>query len=225
VSAQEGIDDQEDTMTITTQPTVTSSTATKPTVTQPTTTQSNRATEHPVLRTHALNDATTSKATHHSAYSFVLAATRVALGWIFLWAFLDKMFGLGHDTVSKGAWINGGSPTEGFLGHATAGPFASIYQNIAGAAWADWLFMAGLLGIGAALILGVAMRFTAAAGATLLVLMWSAVLPPDNNPFMDDHLIYALVLVVLALAGADKAFGLGRAWARLPLVKRYGLLK
>jgi thiosulfate dehydrogenase (quinone) large subunit len=214
VSAQHGIDDQEDTMTTTTRPT-----ATRPTTTHKTTT------EHPVLRTHALNDPTTPEHTHHSAYSFALAATRVALGWIFLWAFLDKMFGLGHETVSKGAWINGGSPTAGFLGHATAGPFASMYQNIAGAAWADWLFMAGLAGIGGALILGVAMRFAAAAGATLLVLMWTAVLPPDNNPFMDDHLIYALVLVVLALAGADKAFGLGRVWARLSLVKRYGLLK
>ena len=187
--------------------------------------RSTTATEQPLLRTRALNGDLTVEKTPHRAYELTLAATRVALGWIFLWAFLDKMFGLGHDTPVKGAWINGGSPTEGFLGHATKGPFASIYQNIAGAPWADWLFMAGLAGIGVALILGVAMRFAAASGVTLLVLMWSAVLPPDNNPFMDDHLIYALVLVVLALVGADKAFGLGRIWARLPLVKRYGLLK
>jgi thiosulfate dehydrogenase (quinone) large subunit len=184
-----------------------------------------KASAHPLLHTHALKGAPTVGATPHRAYGFVLAATRVGLGWIFLWAFLDKMFGLGHETASKGAWTNGGSPTEGFLAHATAGPFASMYQNIAGAAWADWLFMAGLLGIGAALVLGIAMRFTAAAGATLMVLMWSAVLPPDNNLFLDDHIIYALVLVLLALAGADKVFGLGRVWARLPLVKRFGLLK
>jgi thiosulfate dehydrogenase [quinone] large subunit len=203
VSAEAGIDDQEDTMT----------------------TYMTRKPEQPLLRTEALNGKLTVEPTPHRAYQFALAATRMALGWIFLWAFLDKLFGLGHETASKGAWINGGSPTEGFLGHATKGPFASIYQNIAGAEWADWLFMAGLAGIGIALILGVAMRFAAAAGATLLVLMWSAVLPPDNNPFMDDHLIYALVLVVLAFAGADKVFGLGKVWDRLPLVKRFGLLK
>jgi thiosulfate dehydrogenase [quinone] large subunit len=205
VSAETGIDDQEDTMTITM--------------------RHHRATEQPVLRTEALNGTPAVDATPHRAYGIALAATRVSLGWIFLWAFLDKMFGLGHETPVKGAWINGGSPTEGFLGHATKGPFASIYQNIAGAAWADWLFMAGLAGIGIALILGVAMRFAAAAGVTLLVLMWSAVLPPDNNLFMDDHIIYALVLIVLALAGADKFYGLGRMWDRLPLVKRYSLLK
>jgi thiosulfate dehydrogenase [quinone] large subunit len=181
--------------------------------------------EQPVLRTEALNGKLTVEETPHRAYQFAMAATRLALGWVFLWAFLDKLFGLGHETPSAGAWINGGSPTAGFLGHATKGPFADFYQGIAGAAWADWLFMAGLAGIGTALILGVAMRLAAAAGATLLVLMWTAVLPPDNNLFMDDHLIYALVLVVLALAGADKTIGLGRIWERLPLVKRYSLLK
>jgi len=203
MSAESGVEDQEDTMT---------------------TTMRSRH-EQPVLYTEALNGTVAVDGTRHRAYGIALAATRVSLGWIFLWAFLDKMFGLGHETPVKGAWINGGSPTEGFLGHATKGPFANFYQDIAGAAWADWLFMIGLGGIGIALILGVAMRFTGAAGATLLVLMWTAVLPPDNNPFIDDHIIYALTLAVLALAGADKFFGLGRMWDRLPLVKRYGLLK
>ena len=125
------------------------------------------------------------------ALRYVLAATRLSLGWIFLWAFLDKLFGLGHETPSENAWLNGGSPTKGFLGNAVEGPMADFYHGIAGSAWADWLFMVGLAGIGIALIAGVAMRIAAAAGALLMVLMWSAVLPPANNPFMDDHLIYA----------------------------------
>jgi thiosulfate dehydrogenase [quinone] large subunit len=158
------------------------------------------------------------------AFGYVTAALRIGLGWIFLWAFLDKLFGLGHETESKAAWINGGSPTSGFLGHATVGPFAGLYQNIAGQAWADWLFMIGLAGIGTALIAGIAIRIAAASGALLLVLMWSAVLPPENNPFLDDHLIYALVLIALALVKAGHVFGLGRAWERLPLIQRYRAL-
>ena len=51
--------------------------------------------------------------------------------------------------------------------------------------------MLGLAGIGIALIAGIGMRIAAVAGGLLLVLMWTAVLPPENNPFMDDHLIYA----------------------------------
>jgi thiosulfate dehydrogenase [quinone] large subunit len=161
----------------------------------------------------------------HRAYRFVLAAARLSLGWVFFWAFLDKLFGFGHETTDKAAWINGGSPTEGFLKNAPAGPFKDFYNSFAGDAWADWLFMIGLAGIGAALILGVAMRIAAGAGVVLLVMMWSAVLPPENNVFMDDHIIYALLIVALALAGANKTFGLGRMWERIPIVSRYGFLK
>src|SRR5688572_20234274 len=136
------------------------------------------------------------------ATRYLYAGLRLALGWTFLWAFLDKTFGLGHETAEKAAWINGGHPTEGFLKFAAAGPFKDFYNGIAGDAWADWLFMLGLLGIGVALILGVAMRIAAVAGGLLLVLMWTAVLPPENNPFMDDHLVYAGLLALLALVGA-----------------------
>ena len=167
----------------------------------------------------------TAETTAEKATRYLFAGLRLALGWTFLWAFLDKMFGLGHETAAKAAWINGGHPTQGFLKFAAAGPFKGIYNDIAGATWADWLFMIGLLGIGLALILGVAMRIAAASGATLLVLMWTAVLPPENNPFMDDHLIYALVLVVLALTAAGRTLGFGRVWERIPFVVRFGILK
>ena len=160
-----------------------------------------------------------------TAFGYVVAALRLSLGWVFLWAFLDKLFGLGHETASKQAWVNGGSPTKGFLANASTGPFEDMYHNIAGDAWADWLFMIGLAGIGVALIAGVTMRIAATAGAVLLVLMWTAVLPPENNPFMDDHLIYALVLVALALIKAGHVLGLGAAWERLPLVQRYPILR
>jgi len=153
------------------------------------------------------------------------AAVRLSMGWVFLWAFFDKTFGLGHETASKDAWTNGGSPTKGFLAFAATGPFKDFYNGVAGQAWADWLFMIGLAGIGGALIAGVAMRIAAASGALLLVLMWTAVLPPENNPFMDDHLVYALILVSLALVKAGHVFGLGPVWERIPLVKRYGFLR
>jgi thiosulfate dehydrogenase [quinone] large subunit len=159
------------------------------------------------------------------AFRYVAAALRLSLGWVFFWAFLDKTFGLGFATPEQNAWINGGSPTKGFLGTATTGPFADMYKSIAGAPWADWLFMVGLLGIGLALLLGVGMRIAAASGALLLFLMWTAVLPPENNPFMDDHLVYAMVLVALALVSAGRTVGLGAAWERLPFVQRHGWLK
>ncbi|MFJ6194543.1 hypothetical protein [Micromonospora sp. NPDC092111] len=166
-----------------------------------------------------------TETTRQRAARYVWAGTRIALGWIFLWAFLDKAFGLGHETEAKNAWINGGSPTKGFLSFGAAGPFQGVYHDIAGAAWADWLFMLGLAGIGVALVLGIGMRIAAVAGGLLLVMMWTAVLPPANNLFMDDHLIYAGVLAGLALVGAGNTVGLGRAWGRLALVRRFGWLR
>ena len=155
-----------------------------------------------------------------TAARYLLAGIRLALGWIFLWAFLDKTFGLGYATPSAKSWLNGGSPTQGFLGSAATGPFTDFYHSIAGSPVADVLFMAALLAIGGALILGITMRLAALGGALLTVLMWTAVLPPETNPFMDDHLVYAAVLVLLALLGAGRTLGLGRRWEETPLVQR-----
>ncbi|MFD0745394.1 hypothetical protein ACFQ1L_28975 [Phytohabitans flavus] len=160
-----------------------------------------------------------------------LAVLRVGTGFVFLWAFLDKTFGLGFSTASERAWVNGGSPTKGFLSHVGVGPFQSIAHSIAGAWWADTLFMVGMGAVGIALIAGVGLRVSAAAGSLIMVMMWAAEFPPDRftaageasgstNPFMDYHLIYALVLAVLALTYAGHTWGLGRVWARLPLVQK-----
>lgn len=165
----------------------------------------------------------------------IWAATRISLGWVFLWAFLDKTFALGFSTgrledgtveyLGDAAWINGGSPTYGFLTFGTSGPLAPFFQSFAGATWADWLFMVGLLGIGLALILGIGMKIAAWSGAAMMVFMYLAALWPANNPFMDDHLVYALVLVGLAYAGAGDTWGLGEKWSQLELVQRFPILR
>ncbi|MGX1548186.1 hypothetical protein [Streptomyces adustus] len=163
------------------------------------------------------------------AYAF--AALRLLTGFVFLWAFLDKTFGLGYATPSGRSWLDGGSPTQGFLGSVAAGPMRSTFHSWAGAAWADWLFMLGLLGIGVALVAGVALRLAAAAGTLMMALMWMAEWPPakhladgsasmSTNPFVDYHLVYAVALIALAAASAGDVLGLGRIWTALPLVRR-----
>jgi len=165
-----------------------------------------------------------------------LAVLRIGFGLTFLWAFFDKLLALGFSTgrnpetdvvdrFGDAAWINGGSPTEGFLAFGAKGPFKDFYNDIAGAGWANWLFMLGLLGIGVALTLGIGMRFAAAAGALLYVMMWTVALPPENHPVLDDHLLGAATLVVLGLALAGDTWGLGRMWSRLPLVRSNAYLR
>ena len=160
-----------------------------------------------------------------------LAVFRVVLGLEFLWAFLDKTFGLGYATPAERAWINGGSPTKGFLSRVAVGPFESTFHTIAGAPWADWLFMVGLLGIGVALILGIGLRVAAVSGTVMMVLMWAAEWPlakftsagepsMSTNPIVDYHIIYALALIALAVTFAGHIWGLGKRWARLGFVQR-----
>lgn len=152
----------------------------------------------------------------------LLAILRISMGWIFLWSFLDKLFGLGFSTTTENAWINGGSPTYGFLTLATKGPLASFYQSITGP-FTDWLFMAGLLLIGIALILGIANKLSGYTGALLVFFMWTAVLPPKQNPILDEHIIYLLVLLVLA--NVKTKFSLNKAWTKTKIVKKYPILE
>ncbi|UGQ11719.1 hypothetical protein LO772_33960 [Yinghuangia sp. ASG 101] len=187
-------------------------------------------------RTHASAGAPTDALSTAAVREAVVAGLRITLGFVFLWAFLDKAFGLGYATKAGNGWVEGGSPTEGFLSHVEVGPMASTLRGWAGEAWADWLFMAGLLGIGAAVVLGVGLRIAAVSGTAMMALMWIAEWPPakhtesgaatmSTNPFADYHLVYALALIALAAVAAGSRYGLGERWAALPAVRRNSWLR
>lgn len=146
-----------------------------------------------------------------------LAGLRIVLGFTFLWPFIDKMFGLGYMTPTAKAWLHGGTPAQGFMKGAE-GPFAGFYKSIAGP-WADWLFMAGLLGIGIALLAGAGLKIAAWSAAILLALMYLAEFPLGTtgtytNPLFDSHWIEALGVAVLATTLAGDTWGLGKWWGR-----------
>jgi thiosulfate dehydrogenase [quinone] large subunit len=173
----------------------------------------------------------TDTATAVGVQAKMLAVLRIGTGLIFLWAFLDKLLGLGYATPAAKAWVAGGSPTKGFLSSVAVGPFDTAFQAIAGAWWANWLFMLALAGVGIAVTLGVALRFSAIAGSVLMLMMWLAEFPPDRfaadgtpsgstNPLIDYHIIYAIALIVVAVTHAGNTWGLGRWWAELPFVRR-----
>ena len=101
---------------------------------------------HPQLHEHnhrgrrAAAPATSDHANHlNTPTRRVLAVLRIAFGLTFLWAFFDKLFALGFhtgydqdgklDRFGDAAWINGGSPTEGFLKFGADGPFKEFYNS------------------------------------------------------------------------------------------------
>jgi thiosulfate dehydrogenase [quinone] large subunit len=129
----------------------------------------------------------------------VMTGLRLSMGFIFLWAFLDKTFGLGFATSPEKAWLNGGSPTSGFLSFAAKGPFVEIFNSLANVPVVDWLFMLGLLFVGITLIFNKFVKWGCIAGALMMFLMYLALLLPENNPLIDDHIIYILVLAMISL--------------------------
>jgi thiosulfate dehydrogenase [quinone] large subunit len=150
-----------------------------------------------------------------SAAGYALGAMRIAFGFYFLWAFVDKLFGLGFATPAERAVVNGGSPTTGYLS-GVEGPLAGFYNAMAGNAVIDVLFMAGLLGIGLTLVLGAGARVGALAGAAMYLFMYGASLPTVTNPFLDDHLTGAIVMIVIATIPAAWSYlGMGAWWARI----------
>jgi thiosulfate dehydrogenase (quinone) large subunit len=164
-----------------------------------------------------------------------LLGLRLAIGFEFLWAFLDKTFGLGYSTPSAHAWIHRGSPTTGFLSGVDVGPLQGTFHRLAGVTAVDWLFMLGLLGVGTALVLGVALRPAAISGATLLALMYVASWPLAKlaggqatgsvNPLVDDHIVGIMALVAI---GAFAALSLGatsRRWSELAVVRSHSWLR
>ncbi len=100
-----------------------------------------------------------------------------------------------------------------------------FYHWMAGASVTNWLFMVALAGIGVALLTGIGMRIAAVSGVVLMVMMWSVVLPPANHVFLDDHLIYAGLLVGLVLVNAGDTVGFGKLWRQTALVRRAPFLR
>jgi thiosulfate dehydrogenase [quinone] large subunit len=190
----------------------------------------------PVMVGHA--DVTTPEQTSHvhPAAPYVWGSLRIVVGFSFLWAFFDKLLALGYSTgvdsetgitdrFGDAAWIHGNSPTNGFLAFGADGPFKGFYNALAGTAFADWMFMAALFGIGIAFTFGTFTRIAAGAGALLYLMMWSVALPPENNPLFDEHIIGALVCLLLGFYAAGRYLGLGQWWEKQAIVRRFPILK
>ena len=173
----------------------------------------------------AHRDLTKANAVSSTTGRRVLATLRLATGFIFLWAFIDKLLGLGFSTPTERAWIKGGTPSQGFLNSpAVVGPLKPFFAAIASPT-TDVLFMLGMLAIGVAVMLGIGLRISAVAGTVIMLFMYLAEWPfgadaESTNPLVDYHIIYALALITVAALSAGDTWGLGRTWKSLPLVQK-----
>ncbi len=154
----------------------------------------------------------------------VLAAFRVLTGWIMLWPFFDKLFGLGFQTPHGGGWMDGVSPSS-YVVYVADGVFKDLYVSLAGNPVIDVVLMAALLVLGVTLTAGIASKLTTAGMCAFLLVMYSLHVPPSDNPLVDYHILLVLgVLDVYFLGGYEKLAWYHK-WRELRIVKRFPVLE
>lgn len=139
-------------------------------------------------------------------HKFFLTLLRVSLGWLFFYSGITKVL---DPTWSAEGYIKG------------AHTFTATYQlllqpqilplvNIAN----EW----GLTLLGAALILGVFVRISSFLGAALMLLYYFAILefpyPNSHSYIVDEHIIYALVLLFFFAGGARSGWSISSMWRK-----------
>ena len=155
---------------------------------------------------------------------YVLAIGRILIGWMFLWAFLDKMFGLGYETPAGQGVIDGGSPSS-YVEYMTSGLFEGLFKAIAGNGFIDFLLMAGLLILGITITLGIFTKITTISSIAFFLTMFCIVVPPADNPLIDYHVVYLVFMIAVYYLGGYDRLSLFPKWKELPMVKEFPIIE
>jgi thiosulfate dehydrogenase [quinone] large subunit len=130
----------------------------------------------------------------------ILVLLRVAIGWIFLYAGITKVL---NPDWSAAFYIKDAKTFSwlfDFLASDQILPITNILN--------EW----GLTIIGACLILGVFTRIAGYAGAVMMILYYLPILDfpkvGEHSYLVDEHIIYALVLIFLATVQAGRHLGI-----------------
>lgn len=142
---------------------------------------------------------------------------RVSMGWFIFYAGITKVFNPGW---SAAGYLKGAKTFVGFYGWLLQPNILPVINFLN-----EW----GLTLIGISFILGVFVRLGSIFGAALMVLYYFPILNfPYPNPYtflIDDHIIYALAMILLATLHAGRVWGLENWCSRLPICSRYPKLR
>lgn len=142
-----------------------------------------------------------------------LAVLRLALGWVMFYAGITKVL---DPTWSATGYLQNAQTFSGFFQWLTS---PQILPTV------NFLNKWGLTLLGISLLLGVVVRLSAALGAFLMVLYYLPVLKfpfiPPHSLLIDDHIIYAVALLLLAVFRAGRYWGLELWCANLPVCRRF----
>jgi thiosulfate dehydrogenase [quinone] large subunit len=138
------------------------------------------------------------------AFNITFFILRIALGGLMFEAGLTKL-------------LSGGFSAADFLENAT-GPFAGFYMGIGANTTmltiTNVMVPWGELLIGITIILGIFVRFASFWGIVLMVLYYTASLPPENG-WISRHIIYFSVFLSFIFSGTGYFLGIDRLVVRL----------
>lgn len=152
-----------------------------------------------------------------SCEKWALVALRVGMGWFFLYSGLTKVF--------DPTWP---ANAAGYLTHAVA--FSSFYAWFATPELLPLVSILNSWGqvfLGLSLIFGLFVWLSSILGAALMLLYYFPVFHfphPANIKYeylIDDHILYALTLLVLGAVRAGRVVGLDSWCSTLPICSRF----
>lgn len=135
-----------------------------------------------------------------------LAAARIALGWLFFYAGITKVL---NPAWSAKGYLSGSKTFSGFYSWLASDGVLPIV---------DFLNEWGLTLIGVSLIVGALVRLSSLLGALMMVMYWFPVLDfpkVDHGYLVDDHIVYALVLLYFAAVKAGRRYGIEERVAKI----------
>lgn len=143
----------------------------------------------------------------------LLLVLRVSFGWLFLYAGVTKL--LDPAWTAEG-YIKSAKSLIWFYGLLLQPSVLPLVNFVN-----EW----GLTFLGLSLIFGVFVRFSSLLGAALMLLYYFVILEfPYPNPhslIVDEHIIYALLLICFATFRVGRIWGLEEWYSQLPTCRMF----
>lgn len=137
---------------------------------------------------------------------------RLTVGWMMFYAGITKVI---NPEWSAAGYLKGAKAFTGFYAWLTTPGVLPVINFVN-----EW----GLTLLGVSLILGIGVRFSSFLGALLMMLYYLPLGFPYPNAhafIVDEHIIYASVLLYFAAVRAGRVYGLENWCAGLPVCNKF----
>ena len=142
---------------------------------------------------------------------------RVSMGWLFFYSGITKVL---DPQWSAAGYLKGAKTFAGFYQWLISPGILPILNFVN-----EW----GLTLLGVSLILGIGVRVSSVLGAVIMIGYYLPALDfPYPNPhsfLVDEHIIYALALLLLGSLRAGRAWGFGNWCSNLPIFSKFPKLR